>query len=572
MTCRWTKRGAGSALWALPLLLAGCRLVWSAEGPAPARPALYTAAGDVRSLASGPDGRLWAGTSGGVLCWTPGRPDPRRWTSADGLDSNDVASVWMDESGLGVCVRTALGQDGIDASGTVKRRPSANAPAGRQTWDGQEEWLLTPAGLVRQDGHYTAGWPDGLSAAAAGNITGFAANAQGVFLATSLGFWRWAAGRWHILPLPAGSPASHVCALGTASQGLLAGLYGDGVYRWNGGRWQRLPGQPAACRFATALTQTQSGADLAAAQGSGLAVGTRSEGVWRENSGCWQRCPGPPTLPSADIGSLAFFQGALWAASFDGGLLRLSEGGGAGGVTRAEGLSSASPRGLLVFRGALYARGADGQLDCSADGAVWHAAFAKADLPRPEVYALGTDGQRLLLGGWAGWAATDGRTWERHYHDPELRGQVVTALAFQGDAVWIGTQKRGLLRYEKGRYTAYQEPQGLTDDWITCLASQGDRLLVGTYAGGLQEKQAERFVTRLKPGMFAIRAITFSPGSTLALAATPLGLYRETGPGRWNLVNGRLSGGLETQAVLPGTAGVWVATRTSLAFIPREDL
>src|SRR6185437_8661281 len=94
----------------------------------------------------------------------------------------------------------------------------------------------------------------------------------------------------------------------------------------------------------------------------------------------------------------------------------------------------------------------------------------------------------------------------------------------------------------------------------------------GTYTGGLLEKQGERFVVRLRPGAFAVRAIAFGPDRGTALAATPLGLYREEATGRWTRVDARRSGGAETQSVLPSAAGVWVGTRAGLAFLPRRSL
>lgn len=562
MICRSNsaRKWGRSVSWTLPLLLAAGGLVWSANSGSepPPTAALYTAAGAVRALAAAPDGRLWAATGGGVLCWAPGGTAlPRRWTVADGLDSNDVRAVRIEDHGVSVV--TALGQQVIGPDGRVGALPATRTTE-RLVWDGRRAWAVTPAGLVRQGDGRRLSWPGGASEAEAGNVTGMAEDADGIFLATSLGLWRCANGRWQPIPLPPGSPASHVSVLEVAGGGLVAGLYGDGVYRWDGG-WRRLPGQPGACRQPTALARTA----------DGVAVGTQSEGVWRDQGGRWQQAPLPPTLPSADISCLADFQGALWAGTFDSGLLRLAD-GKARAFTQADGLSSDSPRGLAIFGGALYARYADGHLDASTDGVSWHPAFSKADLPRPEVYALASDGRRLLLGGWAGWAATDGHVWERHYHDPEIQGQVVTAIAAQGDAVWIGTQKRGLLRYADGRYTAYQESQGLTDDWITCLAVSSDRLLVGTYTGGLLEKQGKRFVVRLRPGAFAVRAIAFDPQWGTALAATPLGLYREDAASRWALVDARRSAGTETQAVLPDASGVWVGTRAGLAYLPRSAL
>ena len=77
------------------------------------------------------------------------------------------------------------------------------------------------------------------------------------------------------------------------------------------------------------------------------------------------------------------------------------------------------------------------------DGLRWHAAFSNRDLPRSLISALATDGQRLYVGGWASWSAWDGQVWEHHDKDPELAGQVITAIAARPGEVWIGTQKQG---------------------------------------------------------------------------------------------------------------------------------
>lgn len=601
MIWRWNKLrvwGVGGTL--LALVVAGCRSGLPATGaegvPAPTAPVLYTACGSIKALAAGPDGSLWAATSGGALCWRPGQALPRRWTVADGLLSNDIRAVAPDAAGATVV--TAVGVNHIDNAGTVQAPMHTlngaearcavavsddHSPAstlvgtsqglyavslkgwqsrlGANVWrtssDGHSTWAITEAGLVRLEDGQRFGWPEDVPTSERGGVTALAANEGGVCLATTSGLWRWADGQWRAIALPSGSPASHVSALCARRGDVLAGLYGDGVYRLTPKGWERLPDAPPGCRDVTALAQTP----------TGIAVGTLSDGIWDWAGGQWRRRALPFALPSADIYSLTGFHGSLWAASFDSGLLRLTN-GNVQSITRADGLSSDSPRGLVVFKNTLYARHADGQLDGSSDGAHWHPAFDKAALPRPNVYALATDGRRLLLGGWAGWSAWDGQTWEQHFHDPELQGQVVTAIAAQGDAAWIGTQKRGLLRCANGRYTAFQEAKGLTDDWITCLALRGDRVLVGTYTGGLLEKQGERFTVRLKPDAFAIRAIEFVPGGDTALAATPLGVYREEGPTRWRLLDPHQCGGLETQALLAAPSGVWVASRTGLAFVP----
>jgi len=521
----------------------------------------------------GPDGKLWAATGGGVLRWTDG-PEiaPRLWTTADGLSSNDARTLRCD--GTGVAVTTATGTDRIAVAGTVQSDSDARSSE-RLVSDGTADWEITDAGLTRLGDNCKLSWPEGLNAATVGNVTGLASDGRDLYLATSLGLWKTSRDRWKSLPLPAGSPGSHVSALcGTAEGGIIAGLYGDGLYKFDG-QWARLPGQLAECRFPTAIlrmgTSPKENSAARPAAPLPLEVGTAAGGVCDYRNGCWTKRALPPTLPSADVVCLAVFQGSVWAGSFDRGLVQLS-GDTVGCVTERNGLSSDSPRSLVPFHGVLYARSADGQVDCTADGAHWQKAFSKPELPRQEVYALAADDERLLIGGWAGWAATDGTKWERHYHDPELAGQVVTAIASRGGEVWIGTQKRGLLCYANGAYTVYQEPQGLTDDWITCIASAGDRLLAGTYTGGLLEKEGPRFVPRFNPSGFAIRAIAFEGDTGPALAATPLGLYRETASNRWELVDPQKTGGLETQAVLATAGGCWAATRTGLAFVPQTAM
>ena len=587
-------RGKGWLL--LPaLLLTGCHptarsadvVPVAAPPPAPVSPALYTAVGMVHGLAYGPGGTLWAATAGGAVCWKPGRP-PARWTAADGLAGSDVRAVLPSGAGASAATETRLcalnlpgravaeavpageelrclltGRGGVSWLGTSRGLYAHTGGGWRrrfpgETWrmasDGPQDWAATAGGLRRLgDGHL---FPLPIRREELGPVTALAAGPQGVFLATALGLWRRQGARWQALPLPPVSPASHVSALCVQDGAVYAGLYGDGVYQWQPGLWRRLPGQPPALAAVTAL----------APMPGGPAVGTRASGVWDRKGGAWEARALPPTLPSGDIYALAAYRGALWASTFDGGLLRL-DGRGQSTVTRADGLRADAPRALVVFGDSLYVRHTTGQLDCTDDGRTWHRAFAGRDLPRSLVSALATDGARLYVGGWAGWSAWDGRAWEHHDKDPELAGQVVTAIAARADGVWIGTQKQGLFRYAGGRYTHFFEAQGLTDDWITCLSATPARLLVGTYTGGLSEWDGTRFVVRFRPEKYAIRALCLRSGDGRALAATPLGVYEEGAAG-WTRLDPRRCGGAETQALLPTPSGLWIGSRTGLAYWP----
>lgn len=535
-------KGAGLGVVLSAWLLVGCRSDAPAPKtvPMPSESVLLTATGNIRALAVDGAGRLWAATGGGALCWPPGAAAPRCWTTADGLPGNDVRAIRP--AAQGVEVETTAGLSLLEG---------ATASAVHNGWTVSVKGLRQGENLI----------PLPAPLAALGAVTAIAQTPDSLYLATSLDLWRRTDGRWTRVSLPPESAASHVSALcAQKGQGVVAGLYGDGIYRLDGSRWTHLPGQPAACRSVVALADAP----------DGLAVGTRADGVWQcaVNRGGeqWRSRPDPTSLPAGDIQTLAAFGGSLWAGTLDAGLLQY-DGARVRHWTRADGLSADSPRGLAAFGGKLYVRYATGQTDCF-DGAAWRAAFTKDDLPRPQVYSLAADAGHLYLGGWASWASTDGQTWERHFHDPELADQVVTAIAPAPDgSVWLGTQKQGLLHYAQGRYTRFQESQGLTDDWITCLGLHGTRVCAGTYTGGLLEKQGERFVMRLNPQKFAIRTIAFAPDTGRILAATPVGTYEETAAAGWTLLPAGPSGGLETQALLPTPQGTWVGGRTGLAFL-----
>ncbi len=588
----WRGTSRGGFLLLL-LLFTGCHravpLPDAVAGSVPAPPAaaLYTAVGAIHALVSGPDGTLWAATAGGVVCWRPGQP-PVRWTAADGLTGSEVRVV--EPTGVGALAATETGLAQLTVPGQInaERAPASQelrclltrregtqwlgtsqgvyvrknhvwrlrfpGEAWRMASERTQSWAITAAGLRRLgDGKL---FPLPVARENLGPVTAFAAESGGVYLATALGLWQWENGRWHALSLPDGSPASHVSALSVQGKILYAGLYGDGVYQWQAGLWRRLPNQPLALGRVTALAPIP----------GGVAVGTRADGVWDWTNGKWKARALPNALPSGDIYTLATYRGALWAGTFDSGLLRIDS-QGQKVVTRADGLRADAPRVLTVFGDCLYVRHTTGQVDCTSDGQTWRPAFTHRELPRSLVSALATDGQRLYVGGWASWSAWDGQRWEHHDKDPELAGQVVTAIAARPGEVWIGTQKQGLFRYASGRYTHFFEVQGLTDDWITCLCVTPVRVLVGTYTGGLLEWNGRGFAVRMRPKTYAVRAVCLRPRDRCALAATPLGVFQEDASG-WHLLALKRCGGSETQALLPLPSGLWIGSRTGLAYWP----
>lgn len=600
----WTSSNrrtvSGAALGMGFALAVGSVLAHRDPPSLPTHPVILTASRVIRSLSVGSDGSLWAATGGGLVVWRfPSDTQPTRWTTAEGLTSDDVRAVCPLPNNSGVLAAlpvqvqsvlfgftpsTGCGFDGAEirdllrikndiylgtSTGVYRRNQEGHfalfgkpTSIRRLTADSQGTvWAITETDLRQLPDGKTFPLPKDAAGVA---VSGFTTTPTGSFLlATATGFWQRTGKAWDSIPFPVGAKASHVSALGVRNKELLVGLFGEGVYHLTQARtprWQRLANLPAACQRPTAIAPLSDGT---------LAVGTLRDGVWRQQgNGNWESLPLPESLPTADIYGITEFDNSLWAATFDQGVLQLpflekkviTH-------TTGNGLASPFPRGFVVFQNRLYVRHTTGAVDIR-EGESWHPAFPPKTLPRPQVFALATDNQRLLLGGWGGWASTDGATWEHHWKDPELDNQVITAIArdSQTGDIWIGTQKRGLFRYREGKYEHFHETHGLTDDWITAIAIERGRLLVGTYTGGLLERNANRFTVRFAPEKFAIRAIAFLPNGA-ATVATPIGVYREEG-GTWKQYDARLTGGLEAQTLRVSPSGLWIGTRTSLALCP----
>ncbi|MCL5038169.1 MAG: hypothetical protein M1269_13840 [Chloroflexi bacterium] len=546
-------------------------------------PELYTESGHVTSLALSPDGAVWAGTKGGVIRFSPGEKKPEQWTTARGLSGNEVlmlacenGTVWagnansLNEIGpdgeVGNITGSFQGQEircltayggrlrvgtsvGVFVNSGSGFSPELKADVRRFVPGDGCLWVITDRRLIRLPGGESWDLPD-----KEGNITGWTVLGDRLYLATSLGFRSFYNGKWEEIAIPGSGGASHVGTIAGDGEVLVVGLYGDGLYSFKNGSWSKFKRTPESFRFVSA----------ALAGNDGVIIGTRDDGVWEKTRSGWRKLPMPPSLPSADIYGIVVYKGALWVSTFDHGLLCLN-GNRCIRITGKDGLSTDYPRDLVEFNGALYVRHTTGEVDMLKDGR-WRPAYDKKDLPRREVYAMAADGRRLYFGLWGGWASTDGKGWELHFKDPEIEGEVVTAIGASNGTVWIGTQKRGLFAWKDGGYTCYHEAHGLTDDWITRIRPCGDRLLIGTYNGGLLEFTGGRFRRIMDSEDFAVRDICLLKDRGTILVATPLGVYRESRD-EWRLINPSLYGGLETQALFPVPGGVWVGSRTSLSFL-----
>jgi ligand-binding sensor domain-containing protein len=110
-------------------------------------------------------------------------------------------------------------------------------------------------------------------------------------------------------------------------------------------------------------------------------------------------------------------------------------------------------------------------------------------LPRLGSTAIAVSGKTLFVAQHGGWSEFDIDGSVRHRFDvPILNGEPTTAISAFGPYVAIGTQRAGLILWdrEQNRATHLHEIHGLRDDWITALAlDESGGLLIGTFVGGL---------------------------------------------------------------------------------------
>jgi hypothetical protein len=182
------------------------------------------------------------------------------------------------------------------------------------------------------------------------------------------------------------------------------------------------------------------------------------------------------------VGALAWLGNRLVAGLFDGGLA-VADPRGTGLAWKAVpgpgawGVNALLPTGGTVLVASL--RGVaryDGRALSDPDPAAPGAAFALAETPDGVVAGYG---QGVLLPGQRLLSAFHG-----------LPGNQALALA-QGEALFVGTPTGlGAVRAGRVLWRVTAGEGRLPHPWITALALQGDALFIGTYGGGVARRTA----------------------------------------------------------------------------------
>jgi ligand-binding sensor domain-containing protein len=506
---------------------------------------------DIRSILPTPSG-TWIGTTGGLRLRSGDRETI--YTARSGLLRNAVAGlaplgdalvVAHPEGGLsvirGALVRTVSRPDLVCTSVAASSEGVlvGTADQGLLLWDGEalspmtiaggdddDAWEIVPritavtcdtagriwvatfdqgVALRDDEGWHLLGVADGL---ADPFVTSVAAGTRDddpvVLVGTQVG-----ATLHHLDRVQAvGLHHEHVAALAAGDEVLLAGTFGGGLALFESGDWVQIttPDLPSEYVQAVAVDDR-----------SRLWIGTR-DGLVLRDEGRWRVLAAPAGPPGPCITAITAVPGggqpALWAGTFERGVGRLLDGIWARFGSES-GLPSPEINALAVHRGVLWVG--------TNAGAAWFSEGLFHDHPRlaamrgDAVTALLSDGDALWLGTNRGVVrlSAEGDVARIGVRDGLVNSHVY-ALARAPGALWAGTLG-GIsgLRPDGGvapldTPTVVAGPGALSGNWVNALLSRGDELYVGSYGGGVDRRAAGTW-THPFPG--AGETLEINPGA-----------------------------------------------------------
>ena len=468
---------------------------------------VYTDVGEVRACTPLDGGDFLVGTGGGLVRVDARGATKAVWTAVDGLPGTRIdglttigdriwvateagaAAITLEAGKLAVVRRagttavrdvarfagadylaladggvTTLGGRAIAFAGTAKLRTHVAALA---VADGAL-WAGTAAGLYRLDGgaFERVTLEPGVSA----EVTSLYADGTQLWIATTAGLYvREGATVKHL----GGGELRRVTRLDGE---IVAASLGAGLVRVDRGRLVAVVGAPRELVLAQAIAER---AGAACAGGlDGLWLRARAEAPWIAA----RTAAGPP---SNDISALAVAGTQLWVGTFDRGLSVYEAGAWRRVTDRA-----IDPRinALLVdAKGRLWIATAAGL--SVIDGARISQLTRRDGLPGRSVLALAQlrDG-RILIGTTSGAAIIgDGRPVVLASKQHVEAKNVWAVTEDEEGWLWLGTTT-GLFRgrAEDASWTRYSVATGhLRDDWVMALAARDHALWVGTYKAGI---------------------------------------------------------------------------------------
>ena len=481
---------------------------------------------------------LWAATSGGVVAWNKSTGSYVKFTTVDGLASNQTfATVVCPLPGLGILFATPIGVQIFDTqNGSWKTLNSSNSTMRYDDvatlWCNAENGLLV-VGYTRQgidifdarDGVWSYIGPDeGLEANGIRDIAvvdnGATADAT-IWLGTQNGLIVYNAGEARIFT-SANSPLvdNRIEAIAADGAGAIWLTSAETLYRTDGDEWDsydasggdfpsgRLIGldvssngaiwigsdQTQLCRFDPGVKgcigfyRDQEG--MAAAPLTSLTIGSDGEvyyttaggGISAFDGSAWRQLLIPDEVtPGNVIRHISQAEnGAYWLA-------------GNGGVSRFIPDSDTPPQSYTPGNSPLPSVNVNVIFPTASgvwfgteratffDGVTWTTYGVEEGLTGNAVQAITADAQnRIWLGTNAGLSIWTGSAFFNLTSGNGLPSEDITALQTDGDAVWIGTRGGGLLRFQENQLQLFNlSNSNLPGDTIYALtrAANGDLLI-----------------------------------------------------------------------------------------------
>jgi hypothetical protein len=180
----------------------------------------------------------------------------------------------------------------------------------------------------------------------------------------------------------------------------------------------------------------------------------------------------------------------------------------------------------------------------------------------------------MLVGSAGGLNAWDGARWASAGAGNGLPAGAVTALAAQGEAVWVGTWGGGLGVWRDGTWQSWRAATSpLPTDWVSSLATDGPRVWVGTFGGGVAQLQGGQWITHTRasghlPSDYVTCLLNDAEGN-LWVGTASAGLARRTATGTWEALPLPTGLGEVTALTVLGRTLV-VGTRQGLGLYQRD--
>lgn len=318
-------------------------------------------------------------------------------------------------------------------------------------------------------------------------------------------------------------PASFIRALYVDRGGVLwIAAYGGGIAKYGDGRLERLPPLPGGEREIRAITQTVDGA---------IWLGTLRGGVYRLDRDQITNFGQAQGLPDETVHALhGARDGSLWVGTADG-LAHWRDGrwtvlGAKDGVAAVAAIAEAPD-------GAIWAVSGPGSVVRVVDGTVVQRVTSADGLPDERLRALHFDRDHNL------WIATTSHGVLRWSEGriaalgtkQGLSNDLVDALLEDREGnLWIGTERGGLNVLKEARFVTWGTDEGLSHgDVLAVLQSPDDAVWIGTHRGGinrLHEGRLTSFGTAQGLSEDAYMGLLHDRAGTLWAAGMRTGLHR----------------------------------------------